>query len=365
VLLRLLGSDDPNDVANAAGAAALHGLAAETVIPVIRQRLLEWIENDPRVEKRETYTLAKSILRLGDAETALPIITRILNRDDDQIVSSVVRDIFEYGGKERAIPLLLEHGRHPKRNVRLTIASYVAQGAPLDLQNKVRGWWQKETDPWTKFALAFGLLESDRKPAADGLKWLSTEMPPSRCNSLVKGARVDSYDALCRLVADPVRLLPDGFRSSLFEFVDTYGFRRSTYVRRKESKSCQPWGIDKLKKLDEPGWTWMERVRAVRRGLWTREPEVQIAAAVRARSVLDPILIPHLIDLLLHSTSVEVRRAVAETLASVDPDALAAYRPEAQGEELFRGVQKVRIAFNKLNLRKKIPGPSLPPSSIR
>jgi HEAT repeat protein len=97
-------------------------------------------------------------------------------------------------------------------------------------------------------------------------------------------------------------------------------------------------------------------MRHVRRGLWSTDPGVRLAAAVNARAVIDPALIDVLIDR-LEDSDLQVRRAAAQALAHVSREALAAFDPAAEGKSLSDQVVKVRKAFRTVNLEQLIARP--------
>jgi len=365
ILLRLLGDEDPRVVTAAAGGLARFGVLAGSAVPEVRRRLIEWLDTDPLASKPDTYNLAWMLLRLGDVSTALPVLTGVIDRDQPEALDAVAQ-IYKALGSEAAAPILLRFKGHANPKIRRSIARYYSRGVPVALHGEILNWWRVETDPWTRFGLAFTVLETDRGPAQEALKWLGESAQDYVRVRVAKRIGVSRFEDVVALVNDTTRRLPSGFREAMFEFIDQTAFSSYTLYLPGERRSVEdaktgatrgPTTVEEIAQIGTYGRTWLERVRYVRQGLCTHQPEIRKAAAVNARAVLDPMLVPPLIDALGDPKSLEVRKAAADTLSRIDREALAGYRPEAEGEALLKSVDAVRRAFHRINLEKKIPRP--------
>ena len=353
LLLPLLRHEDPQVLTSAVQALGSLGAVAGAAVPELIHLHEARLQRDPRLQERETFSLVKTLFRMGEVRTALPALTGLIERGE-QWAEDAVREIHAQLGSSAATAMLINYHDHPRATVRLAIAREFVQGVPEVHLNKIHTWWKAETDPWTRFALAFVLVERDRQPAVEALHWMRREVAPTQRANLARSVGMNGFEAFAAAMANPDRNLPTGWRKGLQDFLFCRPWATSI---RLENRTTATGENHELSSLRAYGNHWIDRVRVVRWGLHSTHAAARRTAALDARSILDRTLVPILIDKLLDPDDIDVRRAAAETLSGVSRSALTHYDPEARGDVLRRQVAQVRKAFRALDLEALLPSP--------
>lgn len=355
ILRRLLNNKDSRIVQATANTLASFGRSAGIAIPDLLARFKARVERDPGVKDKTTFDLARATLRAGATREMLPVFTRLIARDGLHAVEAVT-EIYRALGPEGAAPVLVQFRQSPNTAVRLQIAKHFLQGAPAGVVGEVRAWWQGEKDPWTRFALAFALVDHDRTPAIDALNALVVQATPARRRALARYAGTTRFKELQELLADPARTLPAAFRAGVSRFVNGYALPGVHRLGDRSTEHPLFPAAGSTTSLEAFEARWIGRVRRVRWGLWSSSPAARKAAALDARAVLDRCLVPVLIDK-LRDPSREVRKAAAGTLSRIHQGSMAGYQPEITGGDLDRRLEIIRKSFEDLDLDKILPRP--------
>lgn len=355
VLTKLLSHEDAQIVQASANTLATFGRSAGTAIPDLLSRFKSCIERDPGVKDKTTFDLARSALRVGATREMLPVFTRLIAQGGLHAVEAV-SEIYRALGPEGAALVLVRFRKNPDSAIRLQVAKHFLQDASVTVAGEVRTWWQGEKDPWTRFALAFVLVDHDRAPAGDALNALVVEATPAQRQALVRYVGARHFKSLQEVVADPVRALPERFKEGVLRFVNGYALPGGHRLMNRFTKHPHSPTAGIMASLEAFEARWVDRVRQVRWGLWSSSSAVRKAAILDARAVLDRCLIPVLIDK-LRDPSLEVRQAAAETLSRIHGKSMAGYRAEDKGGNLDQRIDIIRKTFEGLDLEKILPRP--------